>query len=181
MPDVATHRYDPAIGLCPNICSLPDLEALRVLDQLRRTLRPTLNPNYLARRRSTEQWLLEASSVVLGRRVDERPGYFFLGDFSHVADPSRPAAFIVPLSTLPMDAITFTLGDSMSVVEQERRRVYCLDDVVALFAAGDAVAGFGLSDRHGFQDRFIEVQVWTGPRFWPNCPDPGFCCRSVPD
>jgi hypothetical protein len=51
MPDVVTHLYDPAIGVCPNICSLNDFEALRVLDQLRRKFRPTLKPNYLARRR----------------------------------------------------------------------------------------------------------------------------------
>jgi hypothetical protein len=62
--------------------------------------------------------------------------------------------------TLPLDAITFTLGDSMSVVEQASRRVYSLDEAVALFAVGDAVAGFGLTDSHSFQDRFIEVQVW---------------------
>jgi hypothetical protein len=160
MPDVVTHRYDPAIGICPNICSLPDFEALVVLDQLRRKFRPSLKPNYLARRRATEQWLSEAASKLLERRFDQGPGYFFLGDFSHIADPSRPAALIVPLSTLPSEAITFTLGDSMSVIEQPGRRVYSLDEVVALFAASDAVAGFGLSDRRGFQDRFIEVQVW---------------------
>jgi len=69
---------------------------------------------------------------------------------------------MVPLSTLPLDAITFALGDSMSVVEQAARRVYSLDEVVALLTASDAVAGFGLSDRRGFQDGFIEVQVWPG-------------------
>jgi len=167
MPDVVTHRYDPAIGICPNICSLPDFEALRVLDRLRRKFRPTLKPNYLPRRRATEQWLAEAASALLGRRFDQGPGYFFLGDFSYTLDLSRPAALMIPLSTLPVDAITFTLGDSMSVVEQARRRVYSLDEMVALFAAGDAVAGFGLSDRCGFQDRFIEVQVWGTDRLRP--------------
>jgi hypothetical protein len=149
-----------AVGVCPNICSLPDFEASRVLDQLRRKFRPTLKPNYLARRRNTEQWLAESATKVLGRRFDQRPGYFFLGDFSHTADLSRPGALMVPLSTLPLDAITFTFGDSMSVVEQARRRVHSLDEVVALFAAGDTIAGFGLSDRRSFQDRFIEVQLW---------------------
>jgi hypothetical protein len=161
MPDVVTHRYDPAIGVCPNICSLPDPEALRVLDRLSRKLRPNLKPSYLAERRRTEQWLSEAASRILGRPFEQQPGYFFLGDFSHVRDPSRPAALMVPLSTLPVNAVTFTLGDSMSVVKQAGRRVYSLDEVVALFATGgDMVAGFGLSDTYGFQRRFIEVQVW---------------------
>jgi hypothetical protein len=160
MPDVVTHRYDPAIGVCPNICSLPDFEAQRVLDQLRRKFRPTLKRNYLARRRNTERWLSESASKVLGRGLDQRPGYFFLGDFSHTADRSRPGALIVPLSALPLDAMTFTLGDSMSVVERASRRVYSLDEIVALFTTGDTVAKFGLSDWGSFQDGFIEVQVW---------------------
>ena len=165
MPDVVTHWYDPAVGVCPNICSLPDFEASRVLDRLRRKFRPSLKPNYLARRRSTEQWLSEAATKVLGRRFDQRPGYFFLGDFSHTADPSRPAALMIPLSTLPLDAITFTLGDSMSVGEQARRRLYSLDEVVALLAAGDAVAGFPFSDRCSFQESYVEVQVWERRSF----------------
>ena len=72
---------------------------------------------------------------------------------------------MIPLSTLPLDAITFTLGDSMSVGEQARRRLYSLDEVVALFAAGDAVAGFPFSDRCRFQEGYIEVQVWERPSF----------------
>jgi hypothetical protein len=160
IPDVVTHRYDPAFGVCPNICSLPDFEALRVLDQLRRKYRPSLKPNYLARRRDTEQWLMEVASTVLGRHLEQVPGYFFLGDFSHFADASRPAALILPLSTLPVNAITFTLGDSMTVAEHTMRMVYSFDEIVALFGAGDAVAGFGLSDRCSFRNSFIEVQVW---------------------
>ena len=92
MPDVVTHRYDPAIGVCPNICSLPDFEALRVLDQLRRKFRPTLKRNYLARRRNNEQWLSESASEVLGRGLDQRPGYFFLGDFSPYGQMSSGGA-----------------------------------------------------------------------------------------
>jgi len=160
MPDVVTHRYDPAIGVCPNLGALPDGEALRVLQQLRRKSRPTLKPDYLARRRTVERWLSEEASKTLGRSFDRGPGYFFLGDFSYVVDPSRPAALLVPVSRLPLEATTFTLGDSMSVVQQPGRRVYLFDEVVALFASGDAVAGFGLSDRQGFQERYIEVQVW---------------------
>jgi hypothetical protein len=106
----------------------------------------------MARRRGTEQWLLEAASKVLGRHFDQPPSYFFLGDFSRTADRSRPAALILPLSTMPANAITFTLGDSMSVAEQTMRMVYSFDEIVSLFNAGDAVAGFGLSDRCGFQN-----------------------------
>jgi len=52
-------------------------------------------------------------------------------------DPTRPAGLIVPLSTLPARAIFFTLGDSMTVAE------YKLDELLALFVAGEAVGRFG--------------------------------------
>jgi hypothetical protein len=164
MPDIVTHRYDPALGACRNVCSLPEFEALQMIDRLRRQCRPTLKPNYFYRRLSTEQWLLDAVSKALGRRFEQRPAYFFLGDFSYGRDPSRPAALVLPLSTLPTGAISFTLGDSMTVAEQAERRLYKLDEIVALFGADDAIARFGFSDQSGFQADFIEVQVWD--RSW---------------
>jgi hypothetical protein len=70
---------------------------------------------------------------------------------------------VVPLSTLSPDTMTFTLGDSMSVAEEPGRRVYKLQEMAALFHQGEAVAGFGLSDKAGFETRFVEVQVWETP------------------
>ena len=164
MPEVVTHRYDPKVGACCNVCSLPDCEALQVLDRLRRQWRPTLKPDYLDRRRITEAWLSDAASQALGRRFEQRPAYFFLGDFSHGKDPSRPAALMVPVSTLPAEATSFTLGDSMTNAERAERRVYRLDEILALFAGGESMARFGFSDELGFQSEFIEVQVWDRAR-----------------
>jgi hypothetical protein len=160
IPEVVTHRYNPARGACRNLCSLPDFEASRILDDLRRTSRPTLKPNYLARRRVVEKWLAEQANRVLRRTCERRPVYFFLGDFSYYPDLSRPASLVVPLASLPQDAITFTLGDSMSVAEGPTPRLYHFQEMIELFADGEAVAGFGFSDRCGFQTRFIEVQLW---------------------
>jgi len=162
MPGVVTHRYDPSRGACLNLCSLSDGGASRVLDRLRRGPRPTLKANYLARRRATEGWLAEAARKVLGRAIAQQPAYFFLGDFSYVVDLSRPAALVVPLSSLAPEAMTFTLGDSMRVAEESSRRIYILQEMAELFATGEALTGFGLSDKSGVQTRFIEVQVWEG-------------------
>ena len=164
MPEVVTHRYDPARGACLNVCALPDAEAARVVERLRRESRPTLKTGYLERRRVTEAWLVAAAREALGRALNMPPVYFFLGDFSFVADPSRPAALVIPLSSLPADAVTFTLGDSMSVAAEAGRRVYTLGEMIGLFAGGEALAGFGFCDRGGFQARFIEVQVWEPTR-----------------
>ena len=160
MPEFVTHLYDPAVGVCPNICRLDDFEAERVLDRLRGSTRQSLKPNYLARRRATERWLGEAARAAHGREIAATPSYFFLGDFSHAADISRPAALVLPISALPLDAVTFTLGDSMSVAEQPARRVYTLARLAERFVTGDVPAGFGFTDRDGFQELFIEVQLW---------------------
>jgi hypothetical protein len=160
MPAVVTHRYHPALGPCLNLCSLPGCEAASVLDRLRHDFRPTLKPGYLDRRHRTEAWLAEAASSVLDRTFQQRPAYFFLGDFSWLADPSRPAALVTPLSTLPPHAITFTLGDSMSVADDPARRLYTLEEMKRLFAEGAPVTGFAFSDQPGRQARFIEIQLW---------------------
>src|SRR5215467_3389153 len=118
MPEVVTHLYDPGVGPYRNICSLSDTDASQVIDRLR-GYRPTPKPNYLARRRSAEQWLSMSASALLGRTVTHWPTYFFLGDFSHVRDESRPSALVFPLSSLPPHSITFTLGDSMKVAEEQ--------------------------------------------------------------
>jgi hypothetical protein len=162
IPKVVTHRYDPARGAGLNICSLSDFEASCVLDHLRQGCRPTLKPNYLARRRETEEWLARAVKQVLKRTVARQPRYFFLGDFSFHGDPSRPAALVIPLASLPVEAVTFTLGDSMTAVEEPRRRVYNFAQMVELFGDDDAVARSSLSNRSGFQTHFIEVQLWDG-------------------
>ena len=160
IPEVVTHRYDPARGICRNVCSLADVEAALLLDRLRRESRPTLKPDYLARRRATERWLHESAAPMLGRSIEPWPAYFFLGDFSYFADPSRPASLVVPLASLRADAITFTLGDSMRVAQQANPRMYRLDEMLALFEEEDAIAEFGFSDQAGVQTHFIEVQVW---------------------
>jgi hypothetical protein len=160
MPEVVTHRYNPQVGPYRNICSLPDSEASTIIEGLRGEYRPTLKANYLARRRSAEQWLSMAASVVLGRSVKHWPTYFFLGDFSHVPDQSRPSALVIPLSSLPPDAITFTLGDSMKIAEEQTPRLFSLGEIVNLFAEGKQVAEFGVSDELGVQARFVELQLW---------------------
>lgn len=160
MPDFATHLYDRAVGICPDLCSLSDLEAERVIDGLRRRFGYYRKPDYLAQRRRTEAWLAAGAERVLGRRFHRGPGYFFLGDFSHSLDPARPEALLVPLAALPADGATFTLGDSMGVAVQAEGRVLPLAELVDVLADGPALAGFGFSDREGFQARFIEVQLW---------------------
>ncbi len=171
IPEVVTHRYDPAVGICPNICSLSDIDASRILDKLREEFRPNLKPAYLSRRRDTELWLSQSASALLGQQL-RLPGYFFLGDFSYGLDQSRPAALVIPLSVLPVQATTFTLGDSMTIAAQADRRLYRLSEMSAVLAVMDNITGIGFTDRNGYQSRFIEIQVWDRS-FLITCTDQG--------
>ena len=112
------------------------------------------------RRRATEEWLFEAARNALSRTLEKHSTYFFLGDFSYFGDASRPVEIVIPLSSLPLEAMTFTLGDSTTVVEGPGRRIYDFRETAELFRSDDAVAPFSLSNRGGFQAHFIEVQLW---------------------
>lgn len=160
MPDVVTHRYDPVRGACLNLCTLPDEQASRVLDRLRRDSRPGLKLDYLQQRRATEKWLCAAATAVLGGSCDAPPAYFFLGDFSYGVDRSRPAALVIRLASLPAGSMTFTLGDSMTVARETEPRVYRLEDIAQLFTAREVLAQFEVCDRERIQERFVEMQLW---------------------
>jgi hypothetical protein len=159
IPDTVTHRYHSVTGPFKNLCQLRDAEAEEVIDGLRRAFGRSLKPGYLARRRVTESWLHASAQQLLRRPLPKWPVYFFLGDFSHMQDVSRPASLQVPFVRLRPEEVTFTLGDSMTVAAQPDARVYGHQEVEALFQQGLA-SGVGLSDRCGFQKSFIEVQLW---------------------
>ena len=65
-PEVITHIYDPVRGPCRNICDLSDVEAERVLDEIRSLGQRSIKPDYLARRRQTEDWLIRERRRRLG-------------------------------------------------------------------------------------------------------------------
>jgi hypothetical protein len=156
MPGGVTHRYHPRWGAARNLCALAEKEARATLQRLR----PELQANYLERRWATEAWLADASAKVLRRNFGGRPAYFFLGDFSYHGDASRPEALVMPLARLPREALTFTLGDSMSVAEEAEPRVYSFAEMEELFASGELPSRFSFSNAGGFAAKFVELQVW---------------------
>jgi len=166
IPIVVTHRYHPVAGPYRNLCALRRPEAEGVIRRLLRDFGRSLKPSYLARRHATEDWLHASAQRVLEGPLSRRPMYFFLGDFSHGLDRSRPASLHIPLASLPSHRLTFTLGDSMSVATQQDGQVYSAPQLQSLFAAG-LVSGFALSDRFGIQRDFIEVQLWVSAVAFP--------------
>jgi hypothetical protein len=171
-PEVITHNYDPRRGPCRNICDPSEVQAERVLDEIRASGLRAIKPSYLERRRLTEEWLIRERRRLLGPTKLERPVYFFLGDFSDGKDPSRPRSLVMQLREFPPETLTFTYPDSMASLpiatrddlRPQRKRyhgqVFTLGEIEAV------VAEFGMpgerwkTDPTMKYDKFIEVQVW---------------------
>lgn len=179
-PDVVTHNYDPTRGPCRNIRELSEAEAERVLDEIRVCGLRSIKPDYLRRRKLTEDWLIRERRRKLGPTRLERPVYFFLGDFADGRDPSRPASLVIPLRDLPAETLTFTYPDSMASLpigtgddHRQRRKhyhgqVFTLDEIISVVAEFGMPGDRWRTDPGMEYDRFIEVQVWDdGPvRRW---------------
>ncbi len=171
-PEIITHNYDPDRGPCRNICELAEVEAARVLDEIRASGLRSIKPEYLPRRRQTEDWLIQERRRKLGPAKLARPIYFFLGDFADGKDASRPASLVMPLRDFPPETLTFTYPDSMASLplatrddhRLHRRRYH--GQVFTLGEIEDVVAEFGMpgdrwkTDPAMKYDKFIEVQVW---------------------
>ncbi|WP_141740278.1 hypothetical protein [Bosea sp. BIWAKO-01] len=172
IPDVVTHNYDPARGPFMNICELPEIEAERILQEIRKSGLRSIKLDYLPRRRLTEDWLIRERRQKLGATKLERPIYFFLGDFADGKDASRSASIVMRLQDLPPETLTFTYPDSMASLPIATRddhrahrkpyhgHVFTLDEIRSV------VAEFGLPDDRWKTEpalkygRFIEVQIW---------------------
>jgi len=169
-PTIITHNYDPARGPFRNICTVTCDEAELILDEIRKSGKRKLKPNYLQRRITTEEWLYAERTRKLGAPRLSHPIYFFLGDFCGT-DATRPLSVRLPLVAFSREAITFTYPDSMTslplatlVEHQDDRRPYH-GHVFTLDEVQDVVSEYGMpgeeSDHSASRyDTFIEVQIW---------------------
>lgn len=180
------HNYDPIRGPFRNICTLACDEAERILDEIRKTGKRRLKPNYLQRRIATEEWLYAERTRKLGALRLAHPIYCFLGDF-HGTDATRPLSIRLPLIAFSREAITFTYPDSMAslplatLVEHYsdcrpyHGQVFTLDEIE------DVVSEYGKPgaerDRSASRyDTFIEVQIWDDKPLREYLPTVG--CRT---
>lgn len=172
LPAVVTHIYDPGRGPFRNRCDLADEEAASVLDEIGRSGRRTIKPNYLARRRATEAWLRKERARRFGPACPPNPVYSFLGDVADGADPSRPCSLVMPLSRFDPSIVTFTYPDSMAsfllgfrrdLAEQRlphHGKLFTLPEIEALVASEGLPGDRWRHDPVRRHDRFIEMQLW---------------------
>ncbi len=165
LPNIVTHTYHPGPGPFLNLCALDDAEADVILTRMRREFGRCKSPDYLARRKRTEEWLRSAS-IAKGIGVKmHHPIYFFLGDFDDGLDPARPAAITAPLADFPTNVITFTYGDSMDCVDGPApyNHVFTYHEIQEFIRqTGIPHPGRSSDSLAPIRRAFIEMQVWDG-------------------
>lgn len=175
-PDIITHNYDPARGICKNICHLPQATAEQILDEMRYKIRYSttrrISANYLKRRFAVEEWLMAERTKKLGKTFLDRPIYFFLGDFTDGKDQLRPKSLLMKLDAFQPEMLTFTYPDSMASLpialqknHQNHRKDYH-GKVFTLAEIKSVVKKFGMPSNKWTinptmnYNKFIEIQVW---------------------
>ncbi|MDX3810150.1 hypothetical protein ACXIUS_15245 [Bosea thiooxidans] len=184
LPAIVTHNYDPARGAFRNLCSLSDEAAGAVLASISASGLRAIKPNYLARRRATEIWLLSERTKKLGAPKLRYPVYFFLGDMADGLDASRPCSHVLPLAHFPAETITFTYPDSMASyllgfradLACERLphhgKIFTLDELDILVRDTGMPADRWRNEPRRRHDRYIEMQLWDDA---PLCGLEGSC------
>ena len=143
-------------------------EILREMDETKAWgLSRFSDSEYLERRVVIEQKIRDAFIAKGGKPVLKFPIYFFLGRNNQFEKYEANKGYVIRLSDLPTDAVSFTYGDSMFSLNKDYRNekgegylsdlcphVYRLEDLPGLFSHAD------LQSRNRLH---IEAQLWITP------------------
>lgn len=178
--DYITHYY--SIGTTPllNISTLPFDEALKVANNLKnlpgKVYKRFHNAElYLRERQITEKWLKEEFIKLGGVPKCNVPGYFVLGESTHLEEAfaGKYAVIRIPLDEIDENEISFTYPDSMATrfIANEKDAVYYNPEyhgkVFTKKSITEVIKKWGLPeeqwryDPKKKYDYFIEVQLWN--------------------
>ena len=134
------------------------------------------DPNYLSRRVGVERRLRDWFVSTGGQPRVRHPFYCMVGRGKDAGQRPGTRAYVVPLSAIPTDALSFTFGDSLVCLDGDNRAAWAsLGHVFSEFCGrmsrfeqlGQLQADVrerGLPDRFtGPFHRHLEVQLWMAP------------------
>lgn len=159
-----TYYCEPGRTPFHSITALPPEEAMRKAAELAPDTRSPKNrfcaadfPGYYEKRLRTEAWMHAAFLAKGGAAETAHPLYFVLGESGFLHNWfGNGTVYTFDLRDVPQHALSFTLGDSMSVIDRQDRAVYLMDEMAALLAA------HGLDKiRADLGIHYIEAQLWT--------------------
>ncbi len=158
-----THYCEPGRTPFLSVTALPRGEAMKKAAELAPDTRSPKNrfcaedfPGYYEKRLRTEAWLYRAFLEKGGRPQTPHPLYFVLGGsgYLHRWFGSGPS-YTLDMRDVPREALSFTLGDSMSVVDRTGRDVFTPDEMAGRLAVLDLPAVLEEAGIH-----YVEAQLW---------------------
>lgn len=114
-------------------------------------------PGYYDKRLDTEAWMYRRFVEKGGTAEIAHPLYMTLGESEFLHQWfGNGWVYVFDPADMPGECISFTLGDSMSVIDRDDKEVYTLAEMEALLKTDAAET---IKKRHGIH--YIEVQLWS--------------------
>lgn len=117
---------------------------------------------YYKKRIRTEEWLYNSFVALGGKPKTTHPLYFVLGESRYLEDWfEKGSTTKILLSDINPYDISFTFGDSMSMMDAEdRKNPFTKDSLVHFIHETTNDVGSYLNELNK-QNRYIEVQLWN--------------------
>lgn len=117
---------------------------------------------YYKKRLRTEEWLFNSFISVGGKPKNAHPLYFVLGESKYLNEWFEDGMkFQLALNKIDPYDISFTFGDSMSIMDQKDRMDLFNKDSLASFVQEKTNDVFIFLNDLNQHNKYIEVQLWN--------------------
>lgn len=117
---------------------------------------------YYNKRLRTEEWLFNSFISLGGKPKNAHPIYFVLGESKYLNEWFEDGVkFQLALNIINPDDISFTFGDSMSIMDREDRMDLFNMESLANYLQEKTNDVFTYLNELNQHNRYIEVQLWN--------------------
>lgn len=117
---------------------------------------------YYKKRLRTEEWLFNSFISVGGKPKNAHPIYFVLGESKYLHEWFEDGMKIqLALNRIDPDDISFTFGDSMSIMDHQDRMDLFNKESLENYLKEKTNDVFSFLDDLNQHNRYIEVQLWN--------------------
>lgn len=166
------HYYDRSTGPFRSLTALPDEEAGRMLDTIRKehpgSMCAARDDTYIDKRRRCESLIRREFAAKGGRPELDVPYYMTAGHSPWLASWYEDSGSIrIPADEFDPMTVSFTYGDSMPTFsprvndgKEYRRKVYTFDEIHEIIEKYGFPQEWNADGKYG-PERYIEVHVWS--------------------
>lgn len=167
-----TNYCDKRCNSFHSITRLSESEALLLADDLSQHVEPSFTsfsrfqrsdfPGYYKKRVRTEKWLYDSFLALNGEPKTSSPLYFVLGESTYLENWYKNGIKTqLPLDIISPSEISFTIGDSMGIIDKEDRIEPLTKEGLLDFISNKSNDIFSFLHDLNKNNRYIEVQLWN--------------------